>query len=109
MDIDVSLVHATPPRSQPLRLHTMPQPARGPPRSWGQGGRWGWEALGESIANVLNRAVQPVTPGTPSQGPLPALVAPDPRVDSHEGILVSLSQGFNSLTYTVGTPRSLGP
>ncbi len=38
----------------------------------------GWEALGESVATLINRGVQPVTPGTPSQGPLPALVAPDP-------------------------------
>jgi hypothetical protein len=54
----------------------------------------GWEALGQSIATILDRAIQPIAQSTPSQ-PLPALVAPDPRVETMETRLNSLESNFS--------------
>jgi hypothetical protein len=65
-------------------------------------GSKGWEALGESIANVLNRAVSPTTSTAPTNGPLPALVAPDPRVNVLEGKVSSLESSVNSLVTQQG-------
>jgi hypothetical protein len=49
----------------------------------------GWEALGESIANVLNRAIQPVTAASPTQASLTTLTS---TVSQQGNTLATLSQ-----------------
>lgn len=61
----------------------------------------GWEALGQSIASILDRVIQPVAQSTPSQ-PLPALVAPDPRVEVMEGRISSLESTVTQLVQQQG-------
>lgn len=49
----------------------------------------GYERLAESFATIVERAVAPMADAQPSQ-PLPALVAPDPRVETLQNRLAIL-------------------
>lgn len=62
----------------------------------------GYERLAESFASIVERAIQPVANTTPSQ-PLPALVAPDPRVETLESRVSTLESTLTQLVGQLGT------
>jgi hypothetical protein len=58
----------------------------------------GYERLAETFASIVERAVAPVANAQPSQ-PLPALVAPDPRVDSLVNSVTALEARIQSTPF----------